>query len=235
MKNYFAVITLVGASMFSSHASAMSDTEKAVSYAVCSNLHETLQYNAPTSDQADMHRKYSSMAFSKTVELVGHAKSIMILANDKVMAAKLFAMNRKAVFNSHLLEKYCPKDFDYKFTPDDYKSVSETPVADSKPIVKDTRENLRPLADMSTGEILKAFDAGRFTPIKLMMCSELTPREMSVEYDNKVLPTFDPKDEFENSSDLLNQAWNYHSVDKLLSYLISQDKNTFWFIKRYCD
>lgn len=102
--------------------SSMSDMDRMVA---CSMAHESWQYNAPNSKQAEQHRVKSAEVMNAAAKKYG-AKAYMALASPEVMTFKMVALNRASI---SLEPKLC-KGFGEKaeFTvsaPSDYKADAD--------------------------------------------------------------------------------------------------------------
>lgn len=225
---------LAGALLLSSTASqAMNDAQKLVA---CSNLHDTMQMDAPTAEQASEHRRISNLAFSKAREQAGLAKVIAYQTNPQIMAYKMLAFNRKEAIKA--IPTVCSAvPAKLIFTSWGDRQPNTQAAQPQQPTAPDTRENIvKQVASLDPHQIYDEIEAGRLVPVKYLLCSEFYPMEVRDEYRHMALKAYDPNSEFESSKDnLFGVVQGDHNYDKLLRFLMSSQKEENRFTMKFCD
>lgn len=234
MKNNIKItIAAVALMVASTPSQAMDGPQKLVA---CSNLHDTMQMDAPTAEQADEHRRVSNLAFSMAREQVGLARVIMYQTDPQIMAYKMLAFNRKEAIKA--IPSVCAQaPAKVNFTSWGDKPTQPQPVqvqVQSKP---DNREKIvQQVARLDPYQIYEEIKAGHLVPVKYLLCSEFYPMEVRDEYRATALKAYDPNGEFEDSKDnLFGVVQGNHNYDKLLRHLMSSQKEENRFTYNYCD
>lgn len=221
---------LMGASATSQ---AMEGAEKLIA---CSNLHDTMQMDAPTAEQADEHRRISNVAFSTAREEVGLASVIAYQTDPQIMAYRMMGFNRKEAIK--MIPSICSQvPSKVQFTTWGDRAVSQTPVQEQSPARQDTREKIvKQVASLDPYQIYEEIKAGRLVPVKYLLCSEFYPVEVRDEYRTSAVKAYDPNGEYEDSKDnLFGVVQGDHNYEKLLRFLMSSQKEENRFTYNYCD
>lgn len=217
----------------STASQAMEGAEKLVA---CSNLHDTMQMDAPTAKQADEHRRISNVAFSMAREEVGLASVIAYQTDPQIMAYRMMGFNRKEAIK--MIPSVCSQvPSKVQFTVWGDRAVPQTSQQSQASARQDTREKIvKKVASLDPYQIYEEIKAGRLAPVKYLLCSEFYPVEVRDEYRATALKAYDPNDEYEDSRDnLFGAVQGDHNYEKLLRFFMSSQKEENRFTYNYCD
>lgn len=223
----------IGLMAVSTTSQAMGGAEKLIA---CSNLHDTMQMDAPTAEQADEHRRISNVAFSTAREEVGLASVIAYQTDPQIMAYRMMGFNRKEAIK--MIPSICSQvPSKVQFTTWADRAVSQTTVQEQAPARQDTREKIvKQVASLDPYQIYEEIKAGRLVPVKYLLCSEFYPVEVRDEYRASAVKAYDPNGEYEDSKDnLFGVVQGDHNYEKLLRFLMSSQKEENRFTYNYCD
>ncbi|MGL4353056.1 MAG: hypothetical protein ACRCTP_03865 [Aeromonas popoffii] len=223
----------IGLMAVSANSHAMNSAEKLIA---CSNLHDTMQMDAPTAEQAGEHRRVSNVAFSMAREQVGLALVIAYQTDPQLMAYKMMGFNRKEAIK--MIPSVCGQvPSKIQFTAWGDRVVPQAAQQVQAPARQDTREKIvKQVASLDPYRIYDEIKAGRLAPVKYLLCSEFYPVEVRDEYRATALKVYDPNGEFEDSKDnLFGAVQGDHNYEKLLRFLMSSQKEENRFTYNYCD
>lgn len=149
--------------------SSMSDMDRMVA---CSMAHESWQYNAPSSKQAELHRIKSAEVMNAASKKYG-ARAFLAMASPEAMAFKMIALNRASInLESKLCSGFGKKGEYTVSSPSDEVNADAAPLTIEQSVIRRKSKGFKEVSQfydyIATGETW-----GRTTEseaLRLYMC-----------------------------------------------------------------